>query len=187
MKTYNNCNIRTVDDGTFEIEAPAGTDYFIDNLNQIKIANAPLAYEEVSADFDCRVRIKPDFTTPADAGCILIRDDDERWVKSAFELTDLGYTSVVTVVTDGVSDDSNGERVEEDAVWLRVLRKGAVWSIHYALDGERWKMVRYFELDLSRTVKVGVSAQCPRGSGCTSKFSRWRVEDNACDNMRNVR
>ena len=186
MKTHNHCNITTMDDNTVEIEARTGTDYFIDHLNQIAIANAPLAYQDVSSDFDFSVRIQPNFTTASDAGCVLILDNDEQWIKTAFELTDLGYTSVVTVVTNGASDDSNGERIEKSAVWLRVLRKGSLWSIHYALDGQEWKMVRYFELNLSRTVKVGISAQCPRGSGCMARFSHWRLTNNTCDDMRNV-
>lgn len=37
-----------------------------------------------------------------------------------------------------------------------MARKGDTFALHYSLDGEKFKIVRYFCLPVSDTVKVGI-------------------------------
>ncbi len=186
MRAFNDCVVSKRSDTTFEIFAPSETDFFADPLSSYRIANAPFYAQPSDADFDASVKIEPGFGATGDAGALFVYEHDWRWFKAAFELSDLGYTSVVTVVTDGFSDDSNGERIAADAAWLRVLRRDAAWSVHYSLDGANWQMVRYFPLNLNRTVNVGVAAQSPAGNGCTVRFDSLSILENRCSDMRKV-
>ena len=146
--------------------------------------SAPFYYDLINFDFIASVKIEPEFRSTYDAGAILIFDNEDQWIKVAFELTDLGYPSVVTVVTDNSSDDCNGEQIKEKAIWLRVLRKNKYWSIHYSLNGKTWKMIRYFELNLNKKIKVGVISQSPTGNGCKVIFKDFTIKHNIYQDLR---
>ncbi|MCP4138279.1 MAG: DUF1349 domain-containing protein [bacterium] len=184
MKTLNECTVNKITDQSFIITAIPETDFFIDTSSNYFACNAPFYFDPIDYDFMIRVKIEPEFKSTYDAGAILIFDDEKNWIKAAFELTDLEYTSVVTVVTKESSDDCNGEQINEKAVWLRILRKNKYWSIHYSIDGETWKMVRYFELNLNKEIRVGVVSQSPMGSGCTTEFTNFQITKNNCTDMR---
>lgn len=184
MKTNLNCQITKTGNNSFELKAGSKTDFFIDNLNSYKVLNAPFYYEEIDYDFEIAALIKPEFSSMYDAGGLFIYEDDDKWVKAAFENTDLGYNSVVSVVTDKLSDDCNGEQISQDSIWIRILRKGDYWSIHYSIEGYVWKMVRYFALKMTRKVNVGIIAQSPIGQGCLVKISDLIIRKNDCKNLR---
>ena len=184
MNTLNECKIKKINEKSFTITALSKTNFFIDNFLSYKACNAPYYFDFIDFDFIASVKIEPEFNSTYDAGAILIFDNEKHWIKVAFELTDLGYSSVVTVVTKNSSDDCNGEQIKENAVWLRILRKNTIWSVHYSLDGKNWKMVRYFELDLNREVKVGVISQSPIGNGCKVIFTEFNIKKNNFQDMR---
>jgi hypothetical protein len=65
-------------------------------------------------------------------------DTDGKWIKSAFENTDLGYPPVVSVVPNGYSGDCSGERMDYMAISLQIVRKGDDWCPHYSGDGKKF-------------------------------------------------
>jgi regulation of enolase protein 1 (concanavalin A-like superfamily) len=184
MDVFNNCEIRRNTNNSFSIDSSAKTDYFIDKLTNISKANAPYYFETVDFNFEIRAGIRPYFQSVYDAGAILILDDDEHWIKAGFEYTDLGYHSIVSVVTNGASDDCNGERVDSNKIHIRVLRINDFFSIHYSLDGQTWKMNRYFRLAIKKTIKIGVIAQSPTGNGVTVDFSDFVISENKYNDLR---
>jgi len=111
--------------GIIELTAPPGTDYFIDICSDYKQCNAPFYYTNVENDFIFRCAVEPTFNTIYDAGCILVYESQNKWIKFAYENTDLGYSSVVSVITNGFSDDCNGERAENKNIFMQIVRKGS--------------------------------------------------------------
>lgn len=171
-------------EGTVRMESPGGTDHFIDPAGAYRKDDAPFYCLSVAGDFTFRCQITPEFTATYDAGGILVRDTDECWIKLAFEKTDLGTASVVSVVTDKTSDDCNGETVDGPAVWLQVSRKGNLWAMHYSVTGRDWRMVRYCALPMGREVSLGLMTQSPAGNGCTVTFAGVELLHVAVENMR---
>ena len=184
MKTGNGCIIQKFHEDNFSIESGAQTNYFVDGNNNYKSTNAPFYYEDVTGDFMIEVMIKPDFAATYDAGAILIHESETSWIKAAFELTDLGYPSIVSVVTRNDSDDCNGESVGNSALFVRVNRKNQWWAIHHSIDGINWKMHRYFQFTMHETVKAGVIAQSPTGKGCKVEFSDLKIAENKFTDIR---
>ncbi len=170
-----------------EIEAPGKTDFFIDVLGTVEKNDAPFYYETCTGDFTVRTRVTPLFQKTYDAGGILVLDSTQKWIKLEFELTDLGYPSIVSVVTDGVSDDCNGERAALESMWLKVARRGDVFALHFSEDGKKWKMSRLFRLKMKKTLKVGIEVQSPRGRGCTACFSTPIFKPEAPKDLRKGR
>jgi regulation of enolase protein 1 (concanavalin A-like superfamily) len=185
MGFINQCEIDQINDTKFCIYAKKETDFFIDDLSNSNKSNAPFYFFNVDYDFDISVKIKPEFLNCYDAGGILIYQDDQHWIKAAFENTDLGYPSIVTVVTNDLSDDSNGEPVKNADVNIRLLRKRDYFCVLYSHDAICWKMVRYFPFKISTVLKIGVFAQSPIGTGCFVEFENLKIQKNECQNLRN--
>ena len=175
--------------GEVVIHAPARTDWFnnpvpVDGVLSAPVANAPFFYTDVTGDFVFRAKVRPNFKTVYDACALMVIQDEKLWTKAAFEKSDFGTTAAVCVVTNGVSDDANGCNIEQDEVWLQIVRVGDVFCTHYSLDGERFDMVRLFHLPVEETVKVGIEAQSPAGEGGLRFYSEISLENRTVKNLR---
>ncbi|HZK35187.1 MAG TPA: DUF1349 domain-containing protein [Bacillota bacterium] len=173
-----------IKDGVIEILAPGQTDYFVNPIDDSVKANAPFFYKEVEGDFILRARVSLDFVSTYDACVLLALENDKLWAKACFEYTDLGTNSVVTVMTNGKSDDANGVDVEGNEIWLQMSRQDNIFAIHYSLDGDKFLMSRLSHLPMGRKIKVGLEAQSPTGNGGIRKFSNITLEERSPLNIR---
>ncbi|MEA2133184.1 MAG: uncharacterized protein QOC68_1093 [Solirubrobacteraceae bacterium] len=152
------------------IAAPARSDLFNDPAGGEPMAAAPRLLGAVGGDFQLSARVRCTFAGTFDAGALLVWADARRWVKLAFEVSPQGEPMVVSVVTDGRSDDANAFVVRDGAVWLRISRLGAACALHARIDGEAWRFVRHFALAAPDTLRAGFLAQSPVGDGATARF-----------------
>ena len=160
------------------------SDFICSPVDGSVCANAPFLYQEMEGDFLIRVRVKPTFVSTYDACTILAYVDERHWLKTGFEYTDFEANSIVTVATDGYSDESIGVDIEEDTVYVQIMRKGNVFACHYSADGVTYKMARKLRLDFPARVKVGISVQSPRGPGQTMEFSGLEILQTAPEDIR---
>ena len=138
----------------------------------------------MTGDFIFRAKVRPNHRYTYDACALMAIRDERMWAKAAFEASYFGTRAAVCVVTDQVSDDANGCNINQDAVWLRIVRVGDVFYVHYSLDGERFDMVRLFRLPVGESVKVGLEAQSPAGEGGLRFFSDVALEKRTVQNLR---
>lgn len=168
---------------------PGHTDWFNnpvpeDGKLSAPVANAPFFYTEVTGDFVFRAKVRPNFRSVYDACALMVIQDETLWTKAAFEKSDFGTTAAVCVVTNGISDDANGCNIQQEEVWLQIVRVGDVFCTHYSLDGENFDMVRLFHLPVEKTVKVGIEAQSPAGEGGLRFYSDISLENRTVANLR---
>jgi regulation of enolase protein 1 (concanavalin A-like superfamily) len=164
--------------------APAKTDYFQNPDGLHASDSASFLWLLVEGDFVAQAHVRPTFTSTYDAGALMVRHDETHWAKTCYESTDFGTHTVVSVVTNGISDDANGVDLKVADVWLQIVRVGDLFAMHYALDGQEWHMTRYFALPMPRKVKVGLVAQSPAGPGTTVDFYRFTLERRSVENLR---
>ena len=100
-------------------------------------------------------------------------------------MSDYGVTFIVSVMTNGCSDDANCISVDGTEAWLQLSRKGNVFAVHYSLDGKQFKMARLTYLPMSSTIKVGFEAQSPVGSGGVRNFSDIDFRNITLNDIRN--
>jgi regulation of enolase protein 1 (concanavalin A-like superfamily) len=173
--------------GGIRISAPAQCDYFQDPAGRLRNDSAPYLHLDVTGDFVAKALVAHPFRFNYDAAALMVRQDARHWAKLCFEATDFGTHAVVSVVTDGVSDDANGVNYHWPQVWLQMVRKDNLFALHYAPDGEQWNMVRLFSLELSQTVQVGMVAQCPIGAGTEIDFLHFSLEQRSVEDIRTGR
>jgi len=106
------------------------------------------------------------------------------WAKGCFELTDFGTHAAVSVVTNYSSDDANGCNIEGNEAWLQIARTGQSFAFHYSTDGMHFYMMRFFNLPVEETVKVGFVPQSPTGKGGNRIYSDFSLEHKMVKNIR---
>ncbi len=184
FKLLNRAASISHNDGVIELTAPGKTDYFADVCSEYRQFNAPFYHTSAENDFIFRCKLRPEFNETYDAGGIIAYESDNRWIKFAFENTDLGYPSVVSAVTNIVSDDGNGESINEKEIWMQIVRREHNWCLHYSNDKKKWRMVRYFRFELNEKINIGIFSQSPLGEDCRVKFSELELLENAYKNIR---
>jgi uncharacterized protein len=158
-------------DGELVIEAPPRSDLFHDPGGREPETGAPRLLGPVAGDFQLSARVRCTFAGAFDAGALLLWTKPDAYVKLAFEVSPAGEPGVVSVVTDGLSDDANAFAVPGDAVWLRVSRLGPACALHARLDDEPWRFVRHCPLPAGgEPLRAGFLAQSPTGEGATARF-----------------
>ena len=172
------------DDGALLGVAGPETDLFIDPAGGAPALNAPsLMGAAPPGDFQFRARVSVEFAATYDAGTLLLWTDDRMWAKLCFEFSPQRQPMIVSVVTRGVSDDANGFVVEDQAVWLRIAKRGPAWAFHASVDGTVWQLVRHFRLG-SETPEIGFEVQSPTGEGCTARFAQIAVRGDPLADLR---
>ena len=171
-----------------EIEILAGekTDFFVDPASTYRANNAPIYAMETEGDFTLSCKVRPSFMETYDAGAIMLYIDDRNWVKLAFESTDLGHASVISVATKDFSDDANGERIDAESTWLKMTRRDRMIGLYYSNDATQWKMVRLFQYPIGNEEKVlvGLAAQSPKGKGSSVVFSDISYTEEGVKDLR---
>lgn len=170
--------------GGLRILVPACVDYFQDPAGKLSADSAPYLWMPCEGDFVAQAHVRHAFLNTYDAGALMVRQDTQHWAKLCFEATDFNTRAVVSVVTNGMSDDANGVDVNVSDIWLQVARSGNLFAMHYSLNNRDWRMVRYFPLALSASIQIGLVAQCPVGKGATIDWLALNVESRTVGNMR---
>lgn len=158
-----------------EVFAPHESDYFIDEEGPSVRLSAPFLFKNIEGDFSLTTRIDIEMLSMFDSGCIMLMSDKENWAKLCYENW-LNEPSIVSVVTKMFSDDCPSLRIGRVKPYLRVLRSGNCFGFHYSIDGDRWTIIRYFNMNIPKNIKVGVVAQSPVGNGCTVIFEFFDLE-----------
>jgi len=166
------------------IKAPAKCDYFRDPAGVHVMASAPYLFLEVEGDFTAKVLVSHGFKSVWDAAAVMMWADSDHWAKLCFEATDFGTRAIVSVVTNGASDDGNGVNYHWPEVWLQIVRVGNVFGMQYGPDGIHWNMVRYFGMDVPQKLRIGLVAQCPGGDGAELDFHAFHLENATVRDLR---
>ncbi len=191
MKHFKELNLKMepiVQGNKIILTSTEKTDYF--NFfdakeNQVKkIFTAPFIYTEVEGDFVATVKVSGEFKDTYDSAVLMIMKDYDLWAKACLELTDFSKIAVVSVVTNNLSDDANGNNIDAKFVYIKAVRVNDDFSFHYSLDGINYEMMRFFHLDVGTTVKVGLAAQSPLGMGTKCIFEDFTVINKTVNNIR---
>lgn len=156
------------------IQAAGRTDFFNDPAGSGVEKSAHFLYAEREGDFTFMAHVQAEMLADYDAAAMMIMVDDENWGKLCYEFT-YKKPMIVSVVTQGLSDDCNSLEVPATGIYLRITRFEDCYAFHYSYDGEWWVLVRYFTLPASGPVKVGVVGQSPTGEGCSVQITNLNI------------
>jgi uncharacterized protein len=168
-----NWNIRG---GTLHIVGAANTDLFNSSRAGSR-DEAAFLYRPIKGDFRFAAEVSATTKKFGDAGGLLLRVSEKIWCKFCLEQNEYGDQNIVSVATDGWSDDVNHQLWPQGRVSLRITRFGNEVALHLSSDDKAWSLRRCLTLPLPPSVDIGFLAQSPFGQECPAKFTGWFVDD----------
>lgn len=95
-----------------------------------------------TGSFTAQVRINADFRELYDQAGIMLRLDQETWLKAGVEISD-GRPMIGSVLTKGQSDWAPGYFIgNPNDFWLRLTICDGVLRLQYSTDGVTWPLLR---------------------------------------------
>jgi regulation of enolase protein 1 (concanavalin A-like superfamily) len=149
------------------VAAEAGTDFWRTTHYGYVRDSGHFAYEELESEI--ALRFRGEWAAQYDQAGLMLRVDDENWIKAGIERAD-GREWLSVVVTRGLSDWSQQPAPPPDADgwWtVRAVREGDAVQL---LAGD--EPIRLAPLAADATVLAGPMCAAPEGPGFTAHFTR---------------
>lgn len=170
----------TVADGvvkfdSLKIHAMAKTDFWRKTHYGFIRDNGHFFYTTLSKDFEVSVSVTGQYQTLYDQGGLMIRINEENWVKLGIEYVD-GVQNISAVVTRDYSDWSVIHVANPPStIHFKLKMKNGSFEIFSSLDGEHFDMYRIGFLG-SENVKVGIMCCSPDSdSGFDVEFKDFKL------------
>ena len=158
--------------GALSITADKRTDWFISPLDGGKTENTPKLLFKAADDFVLSAQVTVDFRSQWDAGVLILYASDTVWAKLCFEMSIEKQPTIVSVVTRGLSDDSNSIAIDGNSAFLKIAKIGQGIFFYASTDGKKWTIIRAFSLLPAQQIRAGFSSQSPQGEKCRTVFSK---------------
>jgi hypothetical protein len=166
----------TVHGDTITVTSDAKTDFWRKTHYGFIHDNGHFYHRTVKGDFVADVRFSGAYTALYDHAGLMVRVDEETWIKCGIELVD-GVQHASAVVTRDYSDWSVVPLPQNPPqIWLRVVRQGSAIEVFYALDGAHYTMIRTAYLSEAERAQVGLMCAAPEGDGFTVTFEDFTIQ-----------
>ncbi|WP_089278341.1 DUF1349 domain-containing protein [Antarctobacter heliothermus] len=133
---------------------------------------------EVEGDFSAEVVLHATFDTLYDQLGLMVRADDEHWLKTGLEYSD-NQAQLSTVLTrDGWSDWATSVAPIEDVkagLRIRLTRHGEVLRVQRQDRNGKWHLTRLGYLGLPSKTQVGLMCCSPERAGFRATFSDFQL------------
>jgi regulation of enolase protein 1 (concanavalin A-like superfamily) len=176
VEWYNEPHSWVEEGSTLSVTAEPKTDFWRKTHYGFIRDNGHFRFVEHSDDFSASVEVSANYHDQYDQAGLMLRVDEEKWVKCGIELVDgIHYASVV--VTGDYSDWSCAPlTANPDPAKIRLVREGDVIMVHFSIEGGPERLIRVTRLDdMDRQVQIGMMAASPEGSGITAVFRDFHV------------
>lgn len=166
---------------TLSLTAGPHTNWFQSPTGDGGDDNSPRLLFQPVGDFVLSARLDVDFEKQWDAGALVLYLDPTHWAKLCFEYSIEGKPTIVSVVTQGLSDDNNSFPLASHTAYLKIAKSGQAIFFYASADGQHWSIVRSFSFGKWTAPKAGFSAQSPVGLETHVRFSQIRYESGPVD------
>ncbi|MDF2441034.1 MAG: uncharacterized protein JWN98_2018 [Abditibacteriota bacterium] len=176
MQWYNEPPAWETNGQTIRVSAGAKTDFWRKTHYGFIRDDGHFYYQPVEGDFKVEVKVTGHYHTLYDQAGLMVRLDQDNWLKCGIEFVD-GIQQASAVVTRDYSDWSMQPLSSNPAsLWLRLTRRGDAIEIHYSLDSATYTLLRLTYLTLSPTVDVGLMCAAPDGDGFDIEFEAFSIQ-----------
>jgi uncharacterized protein len=166
---------RLVPDG-IELRTKPRTDFWRHTHYGFVRDDGHLYYEQADGDLEVEATIDGDYRDQYDQAGVMLRVDEETWVKCGIEFVD-GRELISAVVTRGASDWAVSPRpLKEQGTPLRIVARrtgDAVTVLHGHAGAEQLLRLAPFPRG---PVMAGVMAASPDGAGCHIALTRIAIQ-----------
>jgi regulation of enolase protein 1 (concanavalin A-like superfamily) len=171
----NEPEVWRAEEGALHVTTDAGTDFWRETHYGFKRDSGHFLGVETEGDFTAQLRIEASYEALYDQAGIMVRLDEQRWLKAGIELSD-GRAMLSSVLTEGRSDWATAP-FEHDArdFWMRVTVMQGVMRVQVSADGSSWPLVRLAPFPKAISYRVGPMCCTPERAGLRVRFSSFRL------------
>ncbi|WEK33762.1 MAG: DUF1349 domain-containing protein [Candidatus Pseudobacter hemicellulosilyticus] len=152
------------------------TDYWRISHYGFTVDDAPFLYTTYGGEFEAKVKLSADYKERFDQSGLMLRIDQQNYIKAGVEYVD-GKYNLSVVVTHKTSDWSV---ITLDKpikfVWIKAVRRLDAVEVFYSFDDKNYVMMRNAWLPDNCPVMVGLMAACPDGNGFNATFEQFSVK-----------
>ncbi|MDE6071023.1 MAG: DUF1349 domain-containing protein [Muribaculaceae bacterium] len=176
MQWFNEPESWNVKESALTMFVTPQTDYWRISHYGFTVDDAPFYYGEYGGEFEATVKIIGDYKARFDQAGLMIRLDNENYIKAGIEFVD-GKYNLSVVVTHHTSDWSviKLDRPVE-FIYIKAVRRLDAIEVFYSFDGKEYVMMRNAWMQDNHPVKVGVMGASPDGEGFNVKFEEFKVK-----------
>lgn len=175
MKWYNEPPIWKEEKGAIVVTTGAKTDFWRKTHYGFIRDDGHFYYQEVTGNFIAEIKISGQYQTLYDQAGLMLRLDEENWLKCGIEYVD-EIQNVSAVVTRDYSDWSVVPLPQNPPfLWLRLKRENEAIEISYSKDGEKYIMLRMAYFPPIETVRVGLMCASPQSDGFDVTFEEFKI------------
>ncbi len=152
------------------------SDYWRISHYGFTVDDAPFYYATYGGEFEAKVKITGAYKARFDQAGLMIRIDEENYIKAGIEYVDDKY-NLSTVVTHKTSDWSV---ISLDKpipyIWIKAVKRLDAIEIFYSFDDQTYVMMRNAWMQDNTPVQIGMMAACPDGDGFNVSFEQFKVK-----------
>lgn len=175
MQWFNEPDNWSIESNALIMDVTPQSDYWRISHYGFTVDDAPFLYTMRGGEFEVKLRISGDYKTRFDQAGLMLRIDEENYIKTGIEFVD-GKYKLSTVVTHRTSDWSVIELEDPvEYLWIKAVRRLDAVEIFYSFDDKEYTMMRNCWLQDNTPVMVGMMAACPDGDGFKVRFDNFRI------------
>ena len=166
---------RTITADTLDMTTDKGSDFWRETFYGFTRDSGHFYGMPAPARFTAQLRIRAAYEKLYDQAGIMVRIDEERWVKAGIELSD-GRAMLSSVLTDGRSDWATAPYTDDPKdFWMRATVADGVLRLQVSNDGKIWPLVRLAPFPQAQSYLVGPMCCTPERQGLKVRFSDWQL------------
>jgi len=171
----NEPNKWVLEHDTLSIVTDAGSDFWQTTHYGFKRDSGHLFGLMVEGDFTAQVHVNGDYKSLYDQAGLMVRIDEENWIKTGIEVSD-GELMVGSVLTTGCSDWATGVFPDlGNGLWVRITLASEVMKIQWSADGKCWPLLRLCKFPNAQRYLVGPMCCSPEVGGLKAEFTGFMV------------
>ena len=175
MRWLNEPNEWEIKDNKLSMQVTAQSDYWNKSHYGFTVQDGPFLYTERSGEFETVVKMSGVYKTRFDQVCLMLRIDDNNYIKTGVEYVD-GVYNISTVHTiDKSSWSVLALKEKPKSVWMKAKRRLDAVEIFYSIDGINFIMTNTVYFPEFKTVQVGMMAASPDGNGFKASFEEFKI------------
>lgn len=176
MQWFNEPEKWEIKNNALSMFVTAQSDYWRISHYGFTVDDAPFYYATYGGEFEAKVKLTGDYKARFDQMGLMIRIDQENYIKAGVEFVD-GKFNLSAVVTHKTSDWSVIKLDKSPAyVWIKAIRRLDAIEIFYSFDDQTYTLMRNAFMQDNTPVMVGLMAACPDGKGFDAKFEHFSVK-----------
>ncbi len=176
VQWFNEPENWSVKNDVLTMDVTPQSDYWRISHYGFTVDDAPFLYTLRGGEFEVKVKISGEYKVRFDQAGLMLRIDEENYIKTGIEYVD-GKYNLSAVVTHKTSDWSVITLDKPvDYIWIKAVRRLDAVEIFYSFDDKEYVMMRNCWLQDNTPVMVGMMAACPDGNGFKAKFEHFQIK-----------